>query len=146
MIYENIDKLIAEAMKNHDNIRLSTLRLIKTKFLEYKTSKGAKPIDESIEIQLLRKMVSERIDSINIYREAGRTELADKELNEMNIIKEFLPAEITEEQIQLAYQHVLEKGISPERKNMGIFIKSIREEYPTADGKLVSSVVSKNLS
>ena len=146
MIYNNIDKLIAEAMKNHDNVRLSTLRLVKTKFLEYKTSKGAKPIDESIEINLLRKMVSERMDSIAVYLTANRNDLAEKEQNEINIIKEFLPAEVTEAQLQKAFNNVLNKGIEPIKRNMGVFIKSIKEELPIADGKTVSTFVSSRLS
>lgn len=146
MIYNNIDKLIAEAMKNHDNIRLSTLRLIKTKFLEYKTSKGAKPIDEAIEINLLRKMVSERMDSIAVYLTANRNDLAEKEQNEITIIKEFLPAEVTEDQLQKAFNNVLNKGIEPIKRNMGVFIKSIKEELPIADGKTVSTFVSSRLS
>ena len=146
MIYENIDKLIAEAMKNHDNIRLSTLRLIKTKFLEYKTSKGAKPIDEAIEITLLRKMVAERKDAIGLYIAAGRNELAEKENNEMKIIQEFLPAEVTLEQIKEAFNAVLGTGIEPIKKNMGLFIRGIKEKLPTADGKSISTYVSQNLS
>lgn len=146
MIYENIDKLIAEAMKNHDNIRLSTLRLIKTKFLEYKTSKGAKPIDEAIEITLLRKMVAERKDAIGLYIAAGRNELAEKENNEMKIIQEFLPAEVTPEQIKEAFNAVLGTGIEPIKKNMGLFIRGIKEKLPTADGKSISTYVSQNLS
>ena len=146
MLYENIDKLIAEAMKNHDNIRLSTLRLIKTKFMEYKTSKGAKPIDKAIETQLLRKMVSERKDAIGLYIAAGRNELADKENKEMKIIQEFLPAEVTEEQLLEAFNNVLSTGIDPIKKNMGIFIKNIKEKLPAADGKIVSTFVMKNLN
>lgn len=146
MVYENIDKLIAEAMKNHDNIRLSTLRLIKTKFLEYKTSKGAKPIDEAMEITLLRKMVAERKDAIGLYIAAGRNELAEKENNEMKIIQEFLPAEVTPEQIKEAFNAVLGTGIEPIKKNMGLFIRGIKEKLPTADGKSVSTYVSQNLS
>lgn len=146
MLYENIDKLIAEAMKNHDNIRLSTLRLIKTKFLEYKTSKGAKPIDEAMEITLLRKMVAERKDAIGLYIAAGRNELAEKENNEMKIIQEFLPAEVTPEQIREAFNAVLSTGIEPIKKNMGLFIRGIKEKLPTADGKSVSTYVSQNLS
>ena len=146
MLYENIDKLIAEAMKNHDNIRLSTLRLIKTKFLEYKTSKGAKPIDEAMEITLLRKMVAERKDAIGLYIAAGRNELAEKENNEMKIIQEFLPAEVTPEQIKEAFNAVLGTGIEPIKKNMGLFIRGIKEKLPTADGKSVSTYVSQNLS
>lgn len=146
MLYENIDKLIAEAMKNHDNIRLSTLRLIKTKFLEYKTSKGAKPIDEAMEITLLRKMVAERKDAIGLYIAAGRNELAEKENNEMKIIQEFLPAEVTLEQIKEAFNAVLSTGIEPIKKNMGLFIRGIKEKLPTADGKSISTYVSQNLS
>ena len=106
MIYDNIDNLIASAMKNHDNIRLSTLRLIKTKFLEYKTSKGAKPIDENIEITILRKMVNERMETVDIYRNAGRNELADKEEAEMNIIKEFIPEAPTEDKILEVFNNI----------------------------------------
>jgi len=146
MVYEKIDKLIAEAMKNKDNIRLSTLRLIKTKFLEYKTSKGAKPIDENIEISILRKMVSERTDAIGLYLAAGRNELAEKEQNEMNIIKEFLPAEVTEEQISEAFNKVLSSGVEPIKRNMGVFIKEIKASLPTADGKTVSTYVQNHLS
>jgi len=146
MLYEKIDKLIADAMLNHDNIRLSTLRLIKTKFLEYKTSKGAKPIDEMIEIQILRKMVSERNDSIAMYIQANRTELAEKEQNEINIIKEFLPAEVSEKQIEEAFNKVLSSGVEPIKRNMGIFIKEIKLSLPTADGKVISMYVQKHLS
>jgi len=146
MIYTNIDKLIAEALKNHDTNRLTTLRLIKTKFLEYKTSKGAKPIDENIEVSLLRKMVSERKDAIGMYMAAGRAELAEKEKSELSIIQEFLPAEITEEQIVAEFNNILATGLTPERKNMGLFIKNIKSVYPTADGKLISTVVSSRLS
>lgn len=146
MLYEKIDKLIADAMLNHDNVRLSTLRLIKTKFLEYKTSKGAKPIDEMIEIQILRKMVSERNDSIAMYIQANRSELAEKEQNEINIIKEFLPAEVSEKQIEEAFNKVLSSGVEPIKRNMGIFIKEIKLSLPTADGKAISMYVQKHLS
>lgn len=146
MIYNNIDNLIASAMKNHDNVRLSTLRLIKTKFLEYKTSKGAKPIDENIEITILRKMVNERMETVDIYRNAGRNELADKEEAEMNIIKEFIPEAPTEDKILEVFNDIANEGLTKERKNMGLFIKKIKEVLPLADGKTVSTVVMKNLS
>lgn len=146
MIYDNIDNLIASAMKNHDNVRLSTLRLIKTKFLEYKTSKGAKPIDENIEITILRKMVNERMETVDIYRNAGRNELADKEEAEMNIIKEFIPEAPTEDKILEVFNNIANEGLTKERKNMGLFIKKIKEVLPLADGKTVSTVVMKNLS
>ena len=146
MIYENIDKLIANAMHNHDVDRLSTLRLIKTKFLEYKTSKGAKPIDENIEFSILKKMVDQRTESIMIYNDNNRADLAEKELKELTIIKEFLPKEVTIEEVEKSFNNVLNEGIEPIKKNMGIFIKKIKEELPFADGKMVSSFVGQKLN
>ena len=145
MIYKNIDKLIAEAMKSQNEVRLRTYRLIKTAFMEYRTSKGAHEIDEATETQILRKMQVERADAIKMYTEAGRDDLARKEREEVEIIKEYLPAEITEKQILAAYDEVLAKGTEPIRKNMGLFIKAIKEKYPTADGKLVATIVGSNL-
>lgn len=146
MIYENIDKLIAKAMHDHDVDRLSTLRLIKTKFLEYKTSKGAKPIDENIEFSILKKMVDQRTESIMIYNDNNRADLAEKELKELTIIKEFLPKEVTIEEVEKSFNNVLNEGIEPIKKNMGIFIKKIKEELPFADGKMVSSFVGQKLN
>jgi len=145
MIYKNIDKLIAEAMKSQNEVKLRTYRLIKTAFMEYRTSKGAHEIDEATEVQILRKMSVERADAIKMYAEAGRNDLAQKEREELEIIKEYLPAEITEKQIVEAYDAVMTSGIEPIRKNMGMFIKAIKEKYPTADGKLVATIVGKNL-
>lgn len=144
MVYENIDKLIASAMKSKDEVRLQTLRLIKTKFLEYKTSKGAKPIDNNIEIQILNKMAIERKDAINIYKQAGREDLMIKEENELNIIKEFLPKEVTIEEIESEFNIIKKTGVSTERKNMGVFIKKIKEKYPNVNGKVLADFVSKN--
>jgi len=146
MIYENIDKLIAEAMKSKDEVRLQTLRLIKTKFLEYKTSKGAKPIDNNIEIQILNKMAIERKDAINIYKQANREDLMVKEENELNIIKEFLPKEVSVEEIEAEFNVIKKSGVTTERKNMGVFIKKIKEKYPNVNGKLLADFVSKKLS
>jgi len=145
MIYEDIDKLIAQAMKQKDNVRLSTLRLIKTKFLEYKTSKGAKPIDENIEFSILKKMVDQRNESIIVYNANNRQDLAEKELNELMIIKEFLPQEVTEDQVKQVFDKLVKEGIEPVKKNMGILIKNIKESLPFADGKMVSSIVQKNM-
>lgn len=145
MIYKGIDKFIAEAIKSHNEIKLRTYRLVKAAFMEYRTSKGAHEIDEATEIQILRKMVAARADAINMYTEAGRKELAQKEREELDIIKSHLPAEITEKQINEAYDSVLATGVEPIRKNMGLFIKAIKEKYPTADGKIVATIVSGNL-
>ena len=69
---ERMDKLIAEAMKNKEMNKVATLRLVKTKMLEFVTAKNAKPLDEAAEMQILKKMATERKESIKIYEDAGR--------------------------------------------------------------------------
>ena len=72
MIQEKLNELIKEAMKSGDKIRLETLRAIKTAEMEYRTAKNAKPLDESAEIGILRKMVSQREDAAAEYVRGGR--------------------------------------------------------------------------
>ena len=145
MISTEIDKYIMEAMKSHNEIRTAVMRMIKTKFMEYRTSKGAKPIDENVEITLLRKMVAEREDAAEQYMAAGRTGLAENERQEAEIIKEFLPAPISEETIRQEIEYHINRGLEPVMKNMGVFIRAIKEKYPTADGSVLSRIVKSTL-
>ena len=61
------------------------------------------------------------------------------------IIKEFLPQEVTEDQVKQVFDKLVKEGIEPVKKNMGILIKNIKESLPFADGKMVSSIVQKNM-
>ena len=137
-----------ESMKAHNDIRTESLRAIKTAFLNWKTEKenvGKEP-DEASELQMLRKLVKQRQESIEMYNAAGRTDLAEAEAAQINVIKEFLPAEATEEDVLKAFNEVLtDLDIEPVKKNMGAFVKNIKTILPNADGKLVASVVQKQL-
>lgn len=146
MVHENIDKLIAEAMSAKEFNRVSTLRLIKAKFIEFKTAKNAKPLDDIAEMQILKKMADERKESIKIYEDARRYDLAEKELNELKVISSFLPKEPTDEEIKTKIEEHIELGIEPIMKNMGVLIKCVKEAYPAADGKKVSQFVKERLS
>lgn len=142
-----IDQLIKQSMvkgnDKRDENRTATLRLIKAKYLEFLTAKNAKPLDDAAEINILKKMADERKESIKIYEENNRTDLADKEKAELAIIKEFLPAEVTEDQIKEAINEVIISGVTLERKNMGMFMKQIKQKYPMADGKVVSTMLNQ---
>ena len=76
-----LNALIMEAMKNHDTVRTETLRAIKSAFLNWQTSKenAGKDLSEAEEIQIIKKMVKQRQESIEQYLAAGRKELADAE-------------------------------------------------------------------
>lgn len=145
MYSEKIDKMIMEALKAGEKIKAGAFRMLKSEFLVFKTAKNAKPLDDAAEISIIKKMIKQRQDAAKEYLEAGRLELADNELDEVAVLKVLLPAEITEEQIKEAVKEVANTTV-PIKKNMGVFMKAVKAKYPTADGKLVSQIVSTFLS
>ena len=142
-----IDSFIKESMVAKDIERTATLRLIKTKYLEFLTAKNAKPLDDAAEIAILKKMAAERRDSIKIYEENNRQDLANKEKAELSIIEEFLPKEPTEAEILGKLDDIIVGDkIDHVMKNMGMLIKKVKEALPAADGKTVSELVKSRLS
>lgn len=139
-----IDELIIEATKNREETRLNVLRSIKAAFLNYKTAKNAKPLDDAAEIQILKKMVSQREESIAMFKESNRNDLVEKEQKEVEILKEFLPAEVTREEITAVLEEWM-KTNTLEKKTMGLAIKYIKSKLPMADGKLTSDIVKERL-
>lgn len=140
MIFEGnkLDDLIKGAMKSGEKTRLGVFRSIKTAFMEFRTAKDAKPLDDAAEIKVLRKLVAQREDAAAEYVRGGREDLAENELKEAEIIKEFLPAEISRETIAEEGRKIIEVK---EMRMMGGYIKALKEKFPTADGKLISEVV-----
>ena len=145
MYSEKIDKMIMEALKAGEKIKAGAFRMLKSEFLVFKTAKNAKPLDDAAEISIIKKMIKQRQDAAKEYLEVGRLELADNELDEVEVLKVLLPAEITEEQIKEAVKEVANATV-PIKKNMGVFMKAVKAKYPTADGKMVSRIVSAFLS
>ena len=142
MIQNQIDGLIKSAMLNKQASALRAYRAVKTAFIEYKTAKNAKPLDESAEINIIRKMISVREDAIQQFEAAGRLELAKAEAEEIVYLKPMLPPEVSEEEIRAyAESVIIEKGI----QNMGKYIKVLKEKFPTTDGKLISTIVKSLL-
>ena len=127
----DINNLIMCAMKARNKVALETYKMLKAKILEFKTAKNAKEYDESAEISLIQKMVQERLDSANIYKENGRHDLADGELAQADVLSELLPPIPTEDGI--------------EKKSMGLVIKEVKEALIGADGKLISECVKSRL-
>lgn len=142
MIQNQIDGLIKSAMLNKQASALRVYRAIKTAFMEYKTAKNAKPLDETAEINIIRKMISAREDAIQQFEAANRLELAKAEAEEIVYLKPMLPPEASEEDIRVYAESVItEKGM----QNMGKYIKVLKEKFPTTDGKLISTIVKSLL-
>ena len=142
MIQDQIDELIKSAMLNKQASALRAYRAIKTAFMEYKTAKNAKPLNEAAEINIIRKMISAREDAIQQFNDAGRYELAQAEKDEITYLKPMLPPEVSEEDVRIYAESIItENGM----QNMGKYVKIIKEKFPTADGKLISTIVKSLL-
>lgn len=133
--------LIKRAMLAKNEIELNTFRAIKTKFVEFETSKNAKELNESEEIKILNKMVKERIETASIYEENNRQELADKELAEAEIIKQYLPKEATKEEIEI----FVDTLGTITKNEMGLFINKVKSKFKNADGKIVADIVKSKI-
>ena len=144
-----LNNLIMQAMKEHNTSRTETLRAIKTAFMNWQTSKehAGQELTEADEIQIIKKLVKQREESVEQFIAARRGELVNEEQKQIMVLKEFLPAEATEEDIVRAFLQVKNaNGLEPIKKNMGVFVKEIKKTLPTADGKLVAMTVQKHLS
>ena len=149
MIKDILNNLIMESMKAHNSVRTETYRAIKTAFMNWQTAKenAGKDMTETDEINVLKKMVKQRQESMEQYFAAKRDDLAYAEADQITIIKEFLPEEATEEDITRVFLQVKDVNeLEPIKKNMGVFVKEIKKALPNADGKLVAQIVQKNLS
>ena len=143
-----LNSLIMQAMKEHKKMRLEALRAIKTAFMNWETSKehAGQELTEADEIQIIKKLIKQREESIEIFMANDRIELANEEHMQMMVLKEFLPAEATEEDILRCFNDVIgQDGFEPVKKNMGVIIKTIKGALPGADGKLVAQIVQKHL-
>lgn len=138
----DVNNLIMGAMKAHDKVASETYKLLKAKILEFKTAKNAKEYTEAEEIKLIQKMIQERQDSITIYLENGRNNLADDEYAQVKVLQDLLPKLPTEDDIKKYLNEHYPNGV--EKKSMGIVIKEVKEALVGADGKLVSECV-KNI-
>ena len=144
-----LNSLIMQAMKDHKKMRLEALRAVKTAFMNWETSKehAGQEMTEADEIQIIKKLIKQREESIEIFMANDRIELANEEHMQLLVLKEFLPAEASEEDIVRVFLQVKDvNGWEPIKKNMGLFVKEIKKSLPSADGKLVAQTVQKHLS
>ena len=147
MIKEQLNALILISMKASDKVRTNALRAIKTAFMNWETAKEnvGKTMTDAIEFSIISKLVSQYEDTAKQCNDGKHDELVAEALATVSILKEYLPKPATEEEIVFAFGNI-ELDVEPIKKNIGVFIKRIKEMLPNADGKLVSQVVMKNLN
>ena len=136
------------AMKNHQENTVAALRSIKTAIMETKTAaNGKKDLEDSDIIKIIQKLVKQRKESMEIFSQAGRDELADKEQQEMFVLMEYLPKMLSEEEVdEIVTKTIADLGASS-MKDMGKVMGFINKTYSgQVDGSMVSRIVKSKLS
>lgn len=139
---------LVAAMKNKDAVKLASLRAIKTAITMAKTAPDAPSELTDGDIQkIIQKLVKQRKDSADQYTAAGRQDLADNELAEMEVMQEYLPKQLTEDEIAVEVKKVIEETGASTMKDMGKVMGIINKRFAgQVDGKVVSIIVKNALS
>ena len=147
-ISEQIQKDMVEAMRSRDELRLFTLRMVKSAItIREKDKRG--PLDDKEAQQVLSTLVKQRKDSIEQFQKGGRPELAEKEAAEIKLIEAYLPKALGEEEIAAAVRATISEMGSPTLKDMGTVMKNamarLQASGARVEGKTVSEIVKKQL-
>lgn len=147
-LQQNIMTALKEAMKSKDQTALTALRAVKSAILLAQTETGEKAeLTEEQELKILQKQVKQRRDSAAIYLEQGREDLATPELAEADIILQFLPEALSEEEIEKVVVMTIESSGASGMKDMGKVMGLVNKELAgQADGKTISNIVKAKLS
>ncbi|PYV70941.1 MAG: glutamyl-tRNA amidotransferase [Acidobacteria bacterium] len=147
-LIDQIQKDIVAAMKSRDEVRLSTLRMVKTALMNKKIEKMAE-LDEKESQQVLATLIKQHKDSVEQFTKGGRQEMADKEAAEIVLIETYLPKAASEADIVAGVKAVIAEMGTPTMKQMGTVMKNAMAKFAAqgmrVDGKVVSEAVKKEL-
>ena len=143
---DRINEALKEAMKAKDEATKRGLREIKAQILLAKTDGSGSEINEEREIQILQKMAKQRRDSLSIYIEQDRNDLADKEREELAVIERFLPKQLDADELTVILTALIAEVGATSPKDMGKVMGAATKQLAgKADGKLVAEIVKKLL-
>ncbi|NVJ69403.1 MAG: GatB/YqeY domain-containing protein [Alphaproteobacteria bacterium] len=149
MLRDELNQTMKAAMRAKETRKLSTVRLIlaaiKEKDIELRTSDGGDRDDDAMITDILSKMVKQRRDSIKAYEEAGRCELAEQEKAEIDIIEEFLPKQMSDDEIKAACEAVVADLGAEGLKDIGRCMGAMKDKYAGQMDFAKASVTIKGL-
>lgn len=146
-LQEKIMDKMKEAMKTKDKVALESLRAIKSELLLIQTKSAAsEELTQDDEIKLLQKLVKQRKDSAAIYKEQGRNDLAEPELAQVEVISQFLPVQMSDEDVKNAVAKIIKTLGATSMKDMGnVMAEASKQLAGKTDGKSISSAVKQLL-
>lgn len=143
---EKINQDLVVAMKAKDEVALRGIRAIKSAILLAKTDGSGQAIDEAREIQMLQKLVKTRQESYDIYTKNARPELAAKELEEIDVIKRYLPKMIEGAELEGILKQIIAETGATSAKDMGKVMGTANKQLAgKAEGRAISEIVKKLL-
>lgn len=147
-LFDKVSGDIKTAMLARDKVRLEALRGIKKEFLEAKTAKGGDgELSDDAALKILAKMVKQRKESASIYTEQNREDLAGEELAQAAIIEEYLPKQLSEEELTAALKEIIARVGATSAKEMGKVMGTATKELSgKAEGKAISAKVRELLA
>ncbi len=146
-LLDRIQSDMVAAMKSKEEARLGALRMMKAALKKHEVD-AMKPLDEATELQILKTLVKQRRDSIEMFQKGNRRDLADKEEAELKLIETYMPAAPTDEEIDAAVTSALSETGVTSAKQMGVVVKAAQAKLAgkRVDGKALSDKVRSKLS
>lgn len=147
-LQDKVMQSMKEAMKTKDTVSLEALRAIRSELLLLQTEKGGKTdLPEEEEIKLLQRLVKQRKDSAAIFSEQGRNDLAEPELAQAAVIEEFLPEQLSKEELEVIVKEVIRQTEASSMADMGRVMGAANQKIAgRADGKTIASIVKEELT
>ena len=147
MLEDQLSKDYVEAMKAKDAVRSSTVSFLRASVKNLRIEKRLEKLDDADVIVVIKKQIKQRQDSIEQYKQGGRQDLVDKETAELNILRNYLPKEMPEEELKRIIQEAVKEAGAVTMKDMGKVMKIVTEKIAgRADNKRVSELVRTVLS
>tara|TARA_B100000900_G_scaffold412950_1_gene435790 strand:- start:88 stop:537 length:450 start_codon:yes stop_codon:yes gene_type:complete len=145
---DQLNSKLKSAMREKNKVALESLRAIKSAMLLLQTQSGAKETPDDTEItKLLQKLVKQRKESASIYRGQGRVDLAEPEEAQIAIISQFLPEQLSPEEVEKVIDELIQSVGATTMKDMGKVMGMANKKMAgKADGKLIAEIVKKRLS
>ena len=148
MLYDQVSNDIKEAMKARDKVRLETLRNIKKVFIEAKTAPRANDtLEDAAALKILAKLAKQGKESAETFKQQNREDLAEEELAQVRVIEEYLPKQMSEEELTAALKEIIAQTGASSAKDMGkVMGVATKQLAGKAEGKAISAKVKELLA
>jgi uncharacterized protein YqeY len=145
-LFNKLQEEMKAAMKSGDKDKLSTIRMLISEIKKVQIDSKKELSDEEI-ISILQKYIKQRKEAYTQYEQAGRKDLAEKELKEIEIVQQFLPPPLSEEELIKIVEEIIQEVGASSIKEMGKVVKTVMDKVKgRAEGSLISKIVKEKLS